>query len=78
MRDTQSVSNRGTQSETTFNRYCFDEDRAVAYFESMRDELDFLWRDALSQEDDDLKERKLKQFWEMYRLYRVYRDSAQI
>lgn len=39
----------------------------------MISELSFLWRDAHEQENADLKERKLKQYKELYVIYRRQR-----
>lgn len=39
------------------------------YLIQLREELKFLWLDAHETDDEDLRERKLNQYWELYRLY---------
>jgi len=44
------------------------------YF-TVKQELTFLWKDANdSEHPQDIRERKLKQYWELYRLYRRQRE----
>lgn len=36
----------------------------------MDQELRFLWQEANLEQEDLLKERKLKQYWELYKAYK--------
>lgn len=38
--------------------------------DSMDRELKFLWQEAHEESYPELKDRKVKQFWDLYRLYR--------
>lgn len=44
------------------------------YISQMNEELNFLWQDAHSVEELEMKERKLRQFWELYRFYRKQKE----
>ncbi|MGZ3773296.1 MAG: hypothetical protein ACXVCY_05905 [Pseudobdellovibrionaceae bacterium] len=44
------------------------------YIAQLGDELQFLWRDAQTVDDKELRERKLTQFWELYRYYRKQKE----
>lgn len=61
--------------QNSINLYCFDEEKAKAYFESLQSELKFLWQDAHNQDNEEMRERKLQQFWSIYRMYREYKDN---
>lgn len=47
------------------------------YLKKLNEELKFLWREAHETVEGQLKERKLTQYWQMYRLYRSQRDYFQ-
>lgn len=36
----------------------------------MDHELRFLWQDANEEKEQDIKDRKLKQYWELYKAYK--------
>lgn len=36
----------------------------------MDQELRFLWQDANEEKEEDIKDRKLKQYWELYKAYK--------
>lgn len=40
---------------------------------SMEAELQFLWQEAQAEQVDVMKDRKLKQYWEMYELYKKHK-----
>ncbi|AZZ35445.1 hypothetical protein CIK05_01065 [Bdellovibrio sp. qaytius] len=42
-------------------------------FENMEAELKFLWQEAQTEQVDVMKERKLKQYWDMYELYKKHK-----
>lgn len=42
--------------------------------DSMDRELKFLWQEAHEENLPDLKDRKIKQFWDLYRLYRKQKE----
>lgn len=44
------------------------------YINQMSEELKFLWQDAHSVEELEMKERKLRQFWELYRFYCKHKE----
>jgi hypothetical protein len=44
------------------------------YINQLNEELKFLWQDANSVEEWEMKERKLRQFWELYRFYRKQKE----
>lgn len=48
----------------------FNQETVLEKIGGMDQELKFLWQDAQEELLPDLKERKIKQFWELYRLYR--------
>lgn len=39
----------------------------------MEAELQFLWQEAQAEQVDVMKDRKLKQYWEMYELYKKHK-----
>ncbi len=42
-------------------------------FKNMEAELKFLWQEAQAEPVDDMKNRKLKQYWDMYELYKKHK-----
>jgi hypothetical protein len=44
------------------------------YIHQLREELRFLWQDANESEEEELRERKFNQYWELYRFYRRQRE----
>lgn len=41
--------------------------------QSMEAELKFLWQEAQAEQVDVMKDRKLKQYWDMYELYKKHK-----
>ncbi len=41
------------------------------YITQMREELRFLWTEAQEIEPSDIRQRKVNQYWELYRYYRI-------
>jgi len=42
-------------------------------FKNMEAELKFLWQEAQTEKVEDIKNRKLKQYWDMYALYKKHK-----
>jgi hypothetical protein len=53
-------------------------DQYRLYLLQLSDELSFLWKEAQSTEVFEIKERKLSQFWEMYRFYRKQKEFVKL
>ncbi|WP_413291263.1 hypothetical protein [Bdellovibrio sp. HCB337] len=43
-------------------------------FVQMDQELRFLWQEANEEKEMSLKERKLKQYWELYKAYKKQKE----
>ncbi len=43
-------------------------------FVQMDEELRFLWQDANEEKEQGLKDRKLKQYWELYKAYKKQKE----
>lgn len=43
-------------------------------FIQMDQELRFLWQDANEEKEVSIKERKLKQYWELYKAYKKQKE----
>jgi hypothetical protein len=43
-------------------------------FKNMEVELKFLWQEAQAEEVEVMKARKLKQYWDMYELYKKHKE----
>lgn len=43
-------------------------------FVQMDQELRFLWQEANEEKEDNIKERKLKQYWELYKAYKKQKE----
>jgi hypothetical protein len=48
----------------------FTKDVVLEKIDGMNQELKFLWQEAHEEYLPDLKERKMKQFWDLYRVYK--------
>lgn len=42
-------------------------------FKNMESELKFLWQEAQTEKVEVMKNRKLKQYWDMYELYKKHK-----
>lgn len=42
-------------------------------FKNMEVELKFLWQEAQTEQVEEMKNRKLKQYWDMYELYKRHK-----
>jgi galactokinase len=47
-------------------------------FKNMEAELKFLWQEAQTEQVEDIKNRKLKQYWDMYALYKKHKDFISV
>lgn len=43
-------------------------------FTQMDQELRFLWQEANEEKEELLKDRKLKQYWELYKAYKKQKE----
>lgn len=43
-------------------------------FVQMDQELRFLWQEANEEQEESLKDRKLKQYWELYKAYKKQKE----